>query len=258
MDTSRKTSRYADLAGKTVFISGGGSGIGAALTRAFAEQGARVGFVDIAEEASLALCVQIREETGTAPLFIRCDLRDVSALQGAIEKVRVELGDIGVLINNAGNDERHALEQVTPAYWDERIAVNMRHMFFAAQTVAPQMKRLGGGAIINLGSVIWRLKQTGLPVYNVAKASITGLTRVLAREFGPFGIRVNTLSPGAVWTQRQIKLWFTPEFEKEVMAGQCLKTRVLPGDLANMALFLASDAAGKCTAQDFIVDAGWS
>jgi NAD(P)-dependent dehydrogenase (short-subunit alcohol dehydrogenase family) len=168
------------------------------------------------------------------------------------------LGDIGVLINNAGNDDRHTMEQVTPAYWDERIVVNVRHMFFAAQTVAPHMKRLGGGAIINLGSIIWRLKHTGLPVYNVTKASITGLTRVLAREFGPFGIRVNTLSPGAVWTERQIKLWYTPEFEKEVMAGQCLKTRVLPGDIANMALFLASDAAEKCTAQDFIVDAGWS
>src|SRR5713101_5727213 len=258
MDTKRKRSTYAGLADRTVFITGGGSGIGAAFTRGFAEQGARVGFVDIAEEASGALAAEIQKETGTAPLFISCDLRDVSALQAAIEKIRMELGDIGVLINNAGNDDRHTLAQVTPAYWDERIAVNLRHMFFAAQAVAPQMKRLGGGAIINLGSIIWRLKQTGLPVYNVAKASITGLTRVLAREFGPFGIRVNTISPGAVWTERQIKLWYTPEVEKEVMAGQCLKTRVLPDDVANMALFLASDAAGKCTAQEFIVDGGWS
>ena len=257
MDTGRPAS-YSGLADKTVFITGGGSGIGAAFTRAFAEQRARVGFVDIAEEASRALIAGIQKQTGTAPLFIACDLRDIAALQAAIEKIRVELGDIGVLINNAGNDDRHTMEQVTLAYWDERIAVNLRHMFFAAQSVAPQMKRLGGGAIINLGSIIWRLKHAGLPVYNVSKASITGLTRVLAREFGPFGIRVNTLSPGAVWTERQIKLWYTPEFEKEVMAGQCLKTRVLPSDIANMALFLASDAAEKCTAQDFIVDAGWS
>ncbi len=257
MDTGRASS-YAGLADKTVFITGGGSGIGAAFTRGFAGQGARVGFVDIAEEASRALVAQIQKETGTAPLFIACDLRDITALQAGIEKIRVELGDIGVLINNAGNDDRHTMEQVTPAYWDERIAVNLRHMFFAAQAVAPQMKRLGGGAIINLGSIIWRLKQTGLPVYNVTKASVTGLTRVLAREFGPFGIRVNTISPGAVWTERQIKLWYTPEVEKEVMAGQCLKTRVLPDDVANMALFLASDAADKCTAQEFIVDAGWS
>jgi D-xylose 1-dehydrogenase len=257
METGR-TSNYAGLAGKTVFITGGGSGIGAAFTRAFAGQGARVGFVDIAEEASRALAAQIQKETGTAPLFIACDIRDIAGMQAAIEKIHAGLGDIGVLVNNAGNDDRHTMDQVTPAYWDERISVNVRHMFFAAQAVAPQMKRLGGGAIINLGSIIWRLKQTGLPVYNVTKASVTGLTRVLAREFGPFGIRVNTISPGAVWTERQIKLWYTPEFEKEVMAGQCLKTRVLPSDVANMALFLASDAAEKCTAQDFIVDGGWS
>jgi NAD(P)-dependent dehydrogenase (short-subunit alcohol dehydrogenase family) len=259
MDTGGSSrSRYAGLAGKTVFITGGGSGIGVAFTRAFAGQGARVGFVDIAEEASRALVAEIQKETGTAPLFITCDICDIAALQAAIEKIRAQLGDIGVLVNNAGNDDRHTMEQVTPAYWDERMAVNLRHMFFAAQGVAPQMKRLGGGAIINLGSIIWRLKHTGLPVYNVTKASVTGLTRVLAREFGPFGIRVNTISPGAVWTERQIRLWYTPEVEKEIMAGQCLKRRVLPDDVANMALFLASDAAEKCTAQEFIVDGGWS
>src|SRR6266699_1105619 len=259
MGTGRgKASSYAGLADKTVFITGGGSGIGAAFTRAFAGQGARVAFVDVAEEAGRTLAAQIQKETGRTPLFIGCDLRDIAALQEAIEIIRLQLGEIGVLINNAGNDDRHTLDQVTPAYWDERISVNLRHMFFAAQAVLPQMKRLGGGAIINLGSIIWRLKQTGLPVYNASKASITGLTRVLAREFGPFGIRVNTLSPGAIWTERQIKLWYTPEFEKEVMAGQCLKTRVLPSDVANMALFLSSDAAEKCTAQDFIVDGGWS
>src|ERR1700674_274023 len=257
MVTGRRTS-YAHFADKTVYITGGGSGIGAAFTRAFAGQGARVSFVDIAEGASRTLIAEIQKETGTAPLFIACDLRDIAALQAAIEKIRIELGDIGVLINNAGNDDRHTLDQVTVAYWDERMAVNLRHMFFAAQGVLPHMKRLGGGAIINLGSIIWRLKLTGLPVYMVTKASITGLTRVLAREFGPFGIRVNTISPGAVWTERQIKMWNTPECEKKVMAGQCLKTRVLPGDIANMALFLASNAAEKCAAQDFIVDAGWS
>jgi len=258
MDTGGKTSRYAGLAGKTVFVTGGGSGIGAAFTRGFAEQGARVGFVDIAEETSRALVAEILKETGTAPLFVGCDLRDVAALQASVEKIRVELGNIAVLINNAGNDDRHALQQVTPAYWDERIAVNLQHMFFAAQAVAPQMKRLGGGAIVNLGSIIWRLKQTDAPVYSVTKASITGLTGVLAREFGPYGIRVNTISPGAIWTERQIKLWYTPEYEKAVMDGQCLKTRILPEDIANMAMFLASDAGDKCTAQEFIVDAGWS
>src|SRR5258708_2483291 len=196
MDTSRKTSRYADLAGKTVFISGGGSGIGAALTRAFAE-----------------------------------------------------LGDIGVLINNAGNDERHALEQVTPAYWDERIAVNMRHMFFAAQTVLPQMKRLGAGAIVNLGSITWRLKQAHMAVYAICKASVVGLTRVLAREFGPFGIRVNTISPGAVWTERQIKLWYTPEVEKEIMAGAGLRNCVISAGAPDSAPVLAVSAGDKCPAR---------
>jgi NAD(P)-dependent dehydrogenase (short-subunit alcohol dehydrogenase family) len=256
-DTNRP-SIYPSLANKTVLITGGGSGIGGAFTRAFALQNARVAFVDIAEQASRTLVDQIRAESGTTALFLRCDIREIDALRSAIEKVRAELGDIGVLINNAASDDRHAFDQVTPSYWDDRIAVNLRHMFFATQAVLPQMKRLGGGAIINLGSIIWRLKHTGLPAYGVSKASVTGLTRTLAREFGPFGIRVNTLSPGAVWTERQMKLWYTPEFEKEVMAGQCLPTRVLPEDIANMALFLASDAGAKCSAQDFIVDAGWS
>src|SRR5258708_13363597 len=186
MDTGKSSkSTYAGLAGKTVFITGGGSGIGAAFTRGFAGQGARVAFVDIAEEASRALVADIQKETGTAPLFITCDIRDIAALQAAIEKIRVELGDIGLLINNAGNDDRHKMEVVTPEYWTARIASNLRHMFFAAQAVAPQMKRLGGGAIINLGSIIWRLKHTALPVYNVTKASVTALARGLAREFGP-------------------------------------------------------------------------
>ncbi len=257
MDTSRP-SIYPSLAEKTVFISGGGSGIGAAFTRAFALQGARVGFVDIAEEPSRSLVEQIHAAGGAKPVFVPCDVCKIDALQNAIEKVRTELGDISVLINNAASDDRHALEDVTPAYWDARIAVNLRHMFFAAQGVLPHMKRLGGGAIINLGSIIWRLKHGGLPAYSTSKAAVTGLTRTLAREFGRFNIRVNTVSPGAVWTERQIKLWYTPEFEKEVAAGQCLNTRVLPEDIANMALFLASDAGAKCSAQDFIVDAGWS
>src|SRR5258708_27174527 len=239
MDTG-KASSYAGLADKTVVITGGGRGIGAAFTRGLAGQGARVAFVDIAEEASRALTAQIQKETGTARLFIACDIRDIAVLQASIEKIRVELGDIGVLVNNAGNDDRHTMEQVTPAYWDERIAVNLRHMFFAAQAVAPQMKRLGGGAIINLGSIIWRLKLTGAAVYNTTKASVTGLTRVLAREFGPFGIRVNTISPGAVWTERQIKVWYTAELEKEGMTGEGLKKRGLPDDGATVGVCLAS------------------
>jgi len=257
MDTTR-SSIYPSLVDKTVFISGGGSGIGAAFVRAFSLQGARVAFVDIAEDASSVLVDQIHAAGSAKPLFIHCDVCDIDAFRKVIENVRADLGDIGVLVNNAASDDRHALDSVTPEYWDARIAVNLRHMFFAAQAVLPQMKRLGGGSIINLGSIIWRLKQTGTPAYSTTKAAVTGLTRTLARLFGPFNIRVNTISPGAVWTERQIKLWYTPELEKEIADGQCLNTRVLPEDIANMALFLASDAGAKCSAQDFIVDAGWS
>jgi D-xylose 1-dehydrogenase len=257
MNTTRPAI-YPSLAGKTVFITGGGSGIGAAFTRAFALQDARVAFVDIAKEPSRALAEEIHAAGATKPLFLPADVRDIEALRAAIEQTRGELGDIATLINNAASDDRHAFESVTPAYWDERLAVNLRHMFFAAQAVAPQMKRLGGGAIINLGSIIWRLKHTGLPAYSTAKAAVTGLTRTMACKYGPANIRVNTISPGAVWTERQIRLWYTPEFERQVMAGQSLQTRVLPDDIANMALFLASDAGAKCSAQDFVVDAGWS
>jgi D-xylose 1-dehydrogenase len=256
MQTRRTT--YPDLVDKTVFITGGGSGIGAAFTQAFAQQGARVAFVDVAEAASRELVENVQQETGKAPKFVHCDVRDIPTLQLAIEKVRADLGDIKVLVNNAANDDRHGFDLVTPSYWDERIAVNLRHMFFTAQAIAPQMKRLGGGAIVNLGSIVWRLKHTGLPAYSACKAAVTGLTRTQAREYGPFGIRVNTISPGAVWTERQIKLWYTPQFEKDVMEGQCLPSRVLPEDVANMGLFLSSEAAAKCTAQDFVVDAGWS
>jgi D-xylose 1-dehydrogenase len=256
METRRPT--YPDLAAKTILITGGGSGIGAAFTQAFAQQRSQVAFIDIAEEASRALVQRVAKETGNAPTFVPCDVCDIPALQTAIEKVSSELGDIAVLINNAASDDRHAFDAVTHSYWDNRVAVNLRHMFFASQAVSYQMKRLGGGAMINLSSIVSRLKHTALPVYSACKAAVIGLTRTQAREYGPFGIRVNSISPGAVWTERQIKLWYTPEFERDVVNGQCLNARVLPEDIANMALFLASDAASKCTAQDFTVDAGWS
>jgi NAD(P)-dependent dehydrogenase (short-subunit alcohol dehydrogenase family) len=261
MTAEKQTPRptYPDLNGKTVLITGGGSGIGAAFTEGFARQNARVAFLDIAVGPSQALARKIAVETGGAvPHFFPCDVRDIDALRSAIEKARAALGDIAILINNAASDDRHAFDAVTPAYWDDRIAVNLRHMFFAAHAIAPQMKRLGGGSIINMSSIIWRLAHTGLPAYITCKAAVIGLTRTQAREYGPSNIRVNAISPGAVWTERQIKLWYTPEFEQEMMRGQCLATRVLPEDIANMALFLASDAAAKCTAQDYTVDAGWS
>jgi NAD(P)-dependent dehydrogenase (short-subunit alcohol dehydrogenase family) len=249
---------YPDLAGKSVFITGGGSGIGAAFTEAFARQKAKVAFLDIAADASKALAEKIAAETGNAPHFFQCDVRDIAALQSAIDQAHAKIGDISILINNAASDDRHSFESVTPEYWDERFATNLRHMFFAAKAIAPQMQRLGGGSIINMSSIIWHLAITGLPSYSTCKAAVIGLMRTQAREYGPHNIRVNAISPGAVWTERQIKLWYTPEFQQEMMKGQCITARIMPEDIANMALFLASDAASKCTAQDFTVDAGWS
>ena len=249
---------YPGLAGKTVFITGGGSGIGAAITTGFAGQKTKVAFVDIAEEPSRLLCDRLESETGTKPVFIACDIRDIKALQAAIEQTRRELGDISVLVNNAANDQRHRVEDVTVELWDERMALNLRPMFFSAQAVLPQMKRLGGGSIINFGSISWMVPQGGFPAYATAKSAAHGLTRTLARDFGPFNIRVNCVVPGWVMTERQLKLWLTPEADKEREKAQCLPARVQPEDLADMVLFLGSDASAKCTAQDFTVDAGWA
>lgn len=249
---------YPSLAGCTVFITGGGSGIGASLTRAFARQQARVAFVDIAEDASRALAEEVERETGTRPLFIACDLRDVGALRASIECARRRLGDIGVLVNNAASDDRHPVAEVTPELWDERMAVNLRPMFFAAQAVAPQMRALGGGSIVNFGSICWRIGTPDLPAYATAKAAVHGLSRSLARDLGVHGIRVNTLVPGCVMTERQLRLWVTPEAERSIDAHQYLKRRIQPEHVAAMALFLAADDSALCSAQEFVVDGGWS
>jgi NAD(P)-dependent dehydrogenase (short-subunit alcohol dehydrogenase family) len=249
---------YPGLAGKTVFITGGGSGIGAAITRAFAGQKAKTAFIDIATAPSQALVAEVEQATGNRPLFLPCDIRDIPALRAAIEQVRCDFGDVAVLVNNAANDQRHPVEEVTPDYWDERMAINLRPAFFTAQAVLPQMKRLGGGSIINFGSISWMVPQGGFPAYATAKAAAHGLTRTLARDFGPFNIRVNCVVPGWVMTERQLTMWLTPEADKEREKGQCLPARVMPEDIADMVLFLASDAAIKCTAQNFTVDGGWT
>ena len=254
----RQPAIYPGLAGKTVFITGGGSGIGAAHTAAFAGQKANVAFVDIAEAESRALAAKVAAETGNDPLFVPCDIRDISALQSAIERTRSEFGDIAILVNNAAHDQRHQIEDVTVEFWDDRMAVNLRPMFFTCQAVLPQMKRLGGGSIVNFGSISWMVAHGNFPAYATAKAAVHGLTRTLARDMGPFAIRVNSVSPGWVMTERQIKLWLTPEADAERARVQCLKARIMPEDVADMVLFLASDAAAKITAQDFIVDAGWA
>ena len=244
---------FPSLANKTIVVTGGGSGIGAEIVRGFARQKSRVWFLDIAEAESRALA----EELGASVRFLRCDLTDLAALEAAFAAIEEQAGSVAVLVNNAANDDRHSPEAVTPAYWDERIAVNLRHYFFAAQAVTRGMKRAGSGAIINLGSVSWHLALPNLVLYETAKAGIEGMTRALARDLGEFAIRVNCVIPGAVRTARQMALWHTPEEEARILAQQCIKSRVEPADISAMVLFLASDDARLCTGHSYWVDAGY-
>jgi D-xylose 1-dehydrogenase len=249
---------YPSLKDRPVFITGGGSGIGASLVTAFAEQGAKVAFVDIQQEASEALCASLLKQGLPTPLYTHCDLRDIAALQSAIRDAASKLGDFSVLVNNAANDHRHAIEEVTQEYWDERMAINQRPMFFAAQAVIAGMRKLGGGAIINFGSIGWKIGSGGYPAYATAKAGTHGLTRALARDLGPSKIRVNTVTPGWVMTERQLSMWVDEEARAEIARRQCIKDELMPEHLARLVLFLASDDASMCTAQDFTCDAGWS
>lgn len=250
--------RYAGLAGRAVFITGGGSGIGAALVEAFVRQGAQVAFVDVAEPDSAALADRLAAAGLPRPWWRRCDVRDVAALQAAIADAAQALGDFRVLVNNVASDDRHTLESVTPDYWDERMAVNERPAFFAIQAVVPGMRRLGGGSIVNLGSIGWQIKEGGYPCYAVAKSSVNGLTRGLARPLGAHGIRINTVTPGWVMTERQVRLWLDDQGEEAIRRNQCLPDKLQPADIAAMVLFLASDDARMCTAQEFKVDGGWA
>lgn len=249
-------SRYPSLVDRTVLITGGATGIGASLVTHFAQQGARVGFLDIADDAAAALTERLGDARH-APFYTHCDLTDVAALRRAIDAVRASQGPISVLLNNAANDVRHAVDTVTSASWDAGIAVNLKHQFFAAQAVIEDMKQLGGGSIVNFGSISWKLKQGGMPVYTTSKAAIQGLTRSLARDFGPFNVRVNTIVPGWVMTEKQIRLWVDETSKDEIARGQCINRDLLPEDIARMALFLAADDSRMCTAQDFVVDGGW-
>jgi len=247
---------YPSLRDKRVLVTGGGSGIGAALTEAFVRQGARVAFLDIATEASEALAAALAD-AAHPPRFERCDLCDISALQATIAALETEFGGFDILINNAANDDRHAVADVTPDYWDNRIAVNLRHLFFCAQAVVPGMQRAGGGVILNFGSISWHLALPDIVLYQTAKAGIEGMTRALARDLGGDNIRVNTIVPGGIRTPRQDMLWHDAEEEARILANQCLKARVMPDDVAALTLFLASDDARMCTAHDYFVDAGW-
>jgi NAD(P)-dependent dehydrogenase (short-subunit alcohol dehydrogenase family) len=248
---------YPSLRGRSVFITGGGSGIGGCLTEAFARQGSLVAFVDYAEAPSLELVARLEKAGLARPWYRKTDVTDVGALQTAIHDASRALGDFHVLINNVANDDRHSLMDVTPEYYDARIAVNQRPAFFAIQAVVPGMKKMGGGSIINFGSNSYGAKGRVFPVYTTAKSSVIGLTRGLAAELGESRIRINVITPGWIMTQRQIDKWLTPEGELEIQRNQVLPDKVRPEDVAPMALFLASDDARACSAQEYIVDAGW-
>jgi NAD(P)-dependent dehydrogenase (short-subunit alcohol dehydrogenase family) len=250
---------YPSLIGRTVLITGGASGIGACLVEHFVAQGAKVGFVDIDEANGQALADRLAGSAPTTPpLFMRCDLTDITALQASIAQIRAALGPITVLLNNAANDQRHQIAETTSASWDAAIAVNLKHQFFAAQAVMDDMRSAGGGSIVNFGSISWKLKQGGMPVYTTSKAAVQGLTRSLARDFGPHNIRVNTLVPGWVMTDKQIRLWLDDAGRADIAKGQCINRSLLAEHIARMALFLAADDSEMCTAQDFIVDGGWT
>lgn len=247
---------YPDLKGKTILISGGASGIGESMVRAFAGQGAKVAFVDRAQAQGERLAALLSAE-GHQVEFVHCDITDEIAYKAAIARLAESLGPITVLVNNAANDVRHTLDEIDSALFDKLIAVNLKHAFFASRAVVPMMKAAGSGSIINLGSVGWMMASAGYPVYAASKAAAHGMTRGLARELGPNGIRVNTLVPGWVMTEKQLSLWVDDAARELIARSQCLPGSVLPEHIANMALFLASDASAMCTAQNFIVDGGW-
>jgi D-xylose 1-dehydrogenase len=247
---------YPSLRDRVVFISGGSSGIGAELVRAFAAQGSRVAFCGTRPEGGKALADELVAAGHAAPWYAACDVRDVAAYQSVLARVATEVGPIRVLVNNAGRDDRHAMEDVTSQFWDDRIALNLKHYFFAIQAVAPGMAAAGGGSIVNMGSVSWMRGRPNLVGYTTAKAGILGLTRTLARELGARRIRVNALVPGAIVTERQTSLHRDPAADQEFLDAQCLKIRLDPGHVARAALFLAADDSDGMTGQHVLVDAG--
>ncbi len=251
-----RTAIYPDLSGKSVLITGGGSGIGEAIVRRFAGQDSKVGFIDIKATESHKLAAELRASGGQVH-FEHADLTDIGALRRAIEAIRAVNGPIQILINNAAHDERHQTAEVTPEYWDNRMAVNLKHQFFAAQAVLPDMQKAGGGSIVNFGSVSWMVGQGGMAAYTAAKSAVLGLTRSLARDYGPYNIRVNAIAPGWIMTERQLSLWMSVAGQEELMRRQCLKRRLQPDEVARAVLFFASDEASACTNQQYVVDGGW-
>jgi NAD(P)-dependent dehydrogenase (short-subunit alcohol dehydrogenase family) len=250
--------RYPSLTDRSVLVTGGATGIGAELVQAFARQGSRVGFIDLNMAAGDALAKRLAAESGVkhAPAFALADVTDLDVLRQAIGSLRSQCGPFTALINNAANDQRHAFESTSSEQWDAGIAVNLKHQFFAAQAVREDMRGAGGGSIVNLGSISWMLKMDSLPVYTIAKCAVQGLTKTLARALGPHRIRVNSVVPGWVMTDRQLEMWVDDRAKEVIARTQCINAPVLPCHVASMVLFLAADDSAMCTAQEFVVDAG--
>ena len=247
---------YSDLKNKKIFITGGGSGIGASIVEHFCEQKSEVYFVDINTKDSERLLIKIKKKKLKVPTFIECNLLDISKLQGVIKKIISTKGPISSLINNAANDDRHTTDQVDEKYWENRMSINLKHYFFAAQSVIKGMIKNKGGSIVNLSSVSWMLGEGDKVVYETAKSAVIGLTRSFAQEFGKYNIRTNSVTPGSIATERQIKYWLTPKYKKLILDKQALKRQLKPDDVAKMVLFLSSDQSSGCTKQNFIVDGG--
>jgi D-xylose 1-dehydrogenase len=252
-----KSAIYPSLEERHVVVTGGASGIGAAIVEAFAMQWAQVVFLDIQDDAADALIERLGAMGAKVPVYYHCDLTDIAAVQRTVVDVVERFPTIDVLVNNAGNDTRHSVDEVTSAFWDESMAVNLKHQFFMAQGFIPAMRRAGRGSIINMGSISWAIPSTDLPVYVTAKAAIVGMTRMLAHTFGRDNIRVNCVMPGAILTERQRRLWFTEEYKAEVLARQALKRMILPDEVARLILFLASDDSSAITNQSYVIDGGW-
>jgi NAD(P)-dependent dehydrogenase (short-subunit alcohol dehydrogenase family) len=245
---------YPSLKDRVVLLTGGAMGIGEAIVREFARQSSKIGFLDIADDAAKKLLADVSTQANVH--YEHCDVTDIGALRRAIRNVRKALGPITILINNAAHDQRHNVHEVTPEFWDDRIAVNLKHQFFAAQAVYSDMKAANSGSIVNIGSSAWLVGDPNLTVYSTAKAAVLGLTRSLAREFGPDNIRVNCVVPGWIMTERQIDLWLTPDAEEELMRAQCIKRKLYPNDVARLVMFLASDDSSGCTNQSYVIDGG--
>lgn len=248
--------KYFDLENKKVFITGGGSGIGASIVEYFCEQRSDVYFVDINDDESNKLINLIDKKKFKTPTYFNCDLTDIGKLQSVISKINSEKGSIDVIVNNAANDQRHTTDEVDEEYWDNRMAVNLKHFFFTIKAAKDGMIKKGCGSIVNIGSVSWMMGEGDKVGYETAKSAVVGLTRSFARELGPHNIRSNSIIPGSIATERQIKNWLTPEYKRSILEKQCLKRQLKPEDVASMVLYLSSDVSSGCTKQNFIVDAG--